>query len=225
LARNRRPVFRFVFAFDGKDGAQSTAALTYVPGNGPLNVHSGPFYGATEHGGAFKRGTVFSVTTTGKEKVIHRFGNSAGAYWPLAGLTTLNGQLYGTTTIGGGGDGCVSDDGCGAVYGLTIDGKFRSLHAFRGGSDGGTPQAGLTVLNGILYGTTEYGGVRTPCQFGMRNYFFGHPQRKRKHPLPFQAHRRRLIPCSRTDAFAWHILQHSEGGGPNNQGTVFAFTP
>jgi len=37
---------------------------------------------------------------------------------------------------------------------------YSVLHYFTGGSDGGSPQAGVTVGSpGTLYGTTEYGGT------------------------------------------------------------------
>ena len=36
------------------------------------------------------------------------------------------------------------------------------LYSF-GGPDGGTPVAGLIVVNGVLYGTTTYGGTGSAC--------------------------------------------------------------
>ena len=39
-----------------------------------------------------------------------------------------------------------------------------TLHAFAGGSDGANPQAGLVLDNGVLYGTTGFGGRGVPAK-------------------------------------------------------------
>jgi uncharacterized repeat protein (TIGR03803 family) len=79
-------------------------------GNGPnalINVGD-TFYGTTAFGGAnYCRygyagcGTIFSITTDGKEKVLHSFGNGTDGSWPAARLTDVGGTLYGTTEYGG----------------------------------------------------------------------------------------------------------------------------
>ncbi|MGA7094329.1 MAG: choice-of-anchor tandem repeat GloVer-containing protein [Candidatus Cybelea sp.] len=67
----------------------------------------GKFYGTTFGGGANRCGsgtcgTVFSVTTGGAEKVLHSFGNTrSDGFFPFAGLTSVDGTLYGTTGNGG----------------------------------------------------------------------------------------------------------------------------
>ena len=63
----------------------------------------GRLYGTTLAGGALGAGTVFRVSTTGKEKVIHSFqgGTNDGAS-PYAGLVRdAKGNFYGTTYAGG----------------------------------------------------------------------------------------------------------------------------
>jgi uncharacterized repeat protein (TIGR03803 family) len=70
------------------------------------------------------------------------------------------GNLYGTTSVGG-------FYGYGTVFELTpsSDGTWAetTLYAFTGGSDGGTPMAGLVFDgDGNFYGTTESGGGG-PC--------------------------------------------------------------
>lgn len=67
----------------------------------------------------------------------------------------MKGLLYGTTINGG--SGC-SGLGCGAVYSITTTGTETVLHIFAGTTDGEDPEAGLTVVNGTLYGTTYDGG-------------------------------------------------------------------
>jgi uncharacterized repeat protein (TIGR03803 family) len=50
------------------------------------------------------------------------------------------------------------------VFQLTPSGVLTVLHTFTGGSDGGTPVAGLLADEaGNLYGTTSAGGDRTNC--------------------------------------------------------------
>ncbi len=88
--------------------------------------------------------------------------NCADGEMPRAGLILDQaGNLYGTTTAGGTGV-C---GGCGTVFQLAPDGnggwtESRTLYSFTGGSDGGTPFAGLIFDEmGNLYGTTIDGGL------------------------------------------------------------------
>jgi uncharacterized repeat protein (TIGR03803 family) len=37
--------------------------------------------------------------------------------------------------------------------------EFKSLYAFQGGTDGANPSSRITALNGVLYGTTSFGGT------------------------------------------------------------------
>lgn len=77
------------------------------PSAGLINV-KGTLYGTTAGGGALGVGTVFSVTTSGVEKVLHNFGYVGDGYGPYSALTYVNGTLYGTTECGGAyGSGCV----------------------------------------------------------------------------------------------------------------------
>jgi uncharacterized repeat protein (TIGR03803 family) len=83
----------YAFRNDGTaDGAWPWAGL--------INMN-GVLYGTTAGGGAFSWGTVFSVTTGGKETVLHSFGKSGDGSFPQAGLIGVNGTLYGTTSEGG----------------------------------------------------------------------------------------------------------------------------
>ena len=82
--------------------------------------------------------------------------------------TAWHGVLYGTTVYGG----SLADPyaiGYGAVFKLTppLPGQTRwketVLYRFRGGADGESPMATLTMdASGALYGTTLFGG-RLPC--------------------------------------------------------------
>ena len=88
-----------LYSFEGgsKDGAYPEAGL--------LNVN-GTLYGTTyEGGGATGGGTVFAITTSGKETLLHSFTGSGDGEYPNAGLIDVSGTLYGTTADGGANDG------------------------------------------------------------------------------------------------------------------------
>jgi uncharacterized repeat protein (TIGR03803 family) len=125
------------------------------PYAGLINVN-GALYGTTYTGGANDYGTVFTITPSGKETVLHSFvGGSGDGQEPFAGLINVKGTLYGTTYIGGG-TGCGL--GCGTVFAITTSGKETVLHSFGGSGDGSEPWAALINVKGTLYGTTTLGG-------------------------------------------------------------------
>jgi hypothetical protein len=65
-------------------------------------------------------GTVFAITTSGKESVVYNFKGGSDGEFPFASVTDVNGVLYGTTSAGGGGS-CTSSfsSGCGTIFQLT----------------------------------------------------------------------------------------------------------
>jgi uncharacterized repeat protein (TIGR03803 family) len=132
----------------GSDGSQPYARLV---------VHNGVLYGTTYVGGGSANcgpqgcGTVFSVTTSGKEKVLHAFKNGSDGWGPVAPLVVVNSTLYGTT--GGGGK-----NGSGTIFKCSTSGNEQILHNFGESLDGSEPEAGLVTLGGKLYGTTNTGG-------------------------------------------------------------------
>jgi uncharacterized repeat protein (TIGR03803 family) len=115
----------------------------------------GNLYGTTSKGGTDDKGTVFMVTPTGKETVLHSFagGEDEGAL-PWAGLILdADGNLYGTTLAGG-----TFDNG--TVFQLTPTGTVTVLYSFTGGEDGANPVTSLRRdADGNLYGTTMLGGM------------------------------------------------------------------
>jgi len=127
------------------DGSQPSCALTFDT--------TGNLYGTTNVGGAYSRGTVFELTSSGTEKVLWSLGNGTDGANPVGGVTLdLEGNLYGTTVNGGA-------FGDGTVFKLTPSGTEMILHSFANNDiDGFNPYAGLTVYKGNLYGTTASGG-------------------------------------------------------------------
>jgi uncharacterized repeat protein (TIGR03803 family) len=70
-----------------------------------LNV-KGTLYGTTASGGANCTahggcGTVFAITASGKESVLHSFGGLGDGAYPDAGVINVKDTLYGTTSGGG----------------------------------------------------------------------------------------------------------------------------
>jgi len=126
------------------DGATPTAGL--------ILDKEGNLYGTTQDGGASCCGTVFQVTPTGKETILHSFTGGADGGAPYAGLIRDGaGNLYGTTQAGGA--------SYGTVFELTPRGTLKVLYTFTGGADGGVPLGGLVPWNGNFYGTTADGGA------------------------------------------------------------------
>ncbi len=117
-------------------------------------------YGMTSVGGATGRGTVFSVTAKGTEKVLHSFdGSPSDGGWPDGGLVYVQGLFYGTTTAGGTYYE-YNDLGSGTIFSITPSGIEKIVFSFPlDGSDGCCLSAGLINVDGTLYGTTEFSGA------------------------------------------------------------------
>ncbi len=98
--------------------------------------------------------------TTYTETVLHSFAPVLMPMGsdPWAGvIRDEQGNLYGTTTIGGAW-------GAGAVYKVDTSGRATVLYSFTGAADGGNPYAGLIRdAAGNLFGTTLYGGNLSSC--------------------------------------------------------------
>jgi uncharacterized repeat protein (TIGR03803 family) len=148
-----------LYSFGAKgDGWSPLASLIDVDGT---------LYGTAQVGGAFNGrdcnpspgcGTVFSITPSGNEKVLHSFGNGTDGANPGASLIDVKGTLYGTTW-GGGAAHKKCEFGCGTVFSITPSGKEKVLHSFGSGTDGVHPGASLIEVRGKLYGTTSFGGT------------------------------------------------------------------
>jgi len=117
----------------------------------------GTLYGTTGEGGTYSCayskgfGTVFSVTPSGVEAVLHSFGGAGDGTFPWAALINVGGTLYGTTRDGGANNN-------GTVFSVTPQGVEKVLYSFAGGSDGANPEASLIRVGDAFYGTTGYGG-------------------------------------------------------------------
>jgi uncharacterized repeat protein (TIGR03803 family) len=144
-----------------------------IPYAGLVMDKAGNLYGTTLEYGASSNcfqgcGTVFKLDTSGNETVLHSFtGYPSDGAGPRAGLIMDKaGNLYGTTSFGGGSGSC-GGGGCGTVFKLDTSGNETVLHSFTNSDgDGANPNAGLIMDKaGNLYGTTFSGGDLT-CSFG-----------------------------------------------------------
>lgn len=132
----------------GSDGA-------YPYGN-LIQASNGNFYGLTDEGGANNEGTVFQITASGIETVLHSFVDTPtdGAYPNGSLIQASDGSLYGMTVDGGAND-------AGSVFRITLTGTETVLHSFAGGTgDGAHPYGSLIqASDGNFYGMTEGGGT------------------------------------------------------------------
>jgi len=196
-------------------GAHADGANPYAG----LIALSGMLYGVTAGGGKYSQGTVFAISTSGTERVLYDFGRSnTDGSTPVAGLTAVDGSLYGTTAYGGtsyDGQNC-PDYGCGTAFTIDPSGKLKTLYNFAGGNDGAFPAASLIEVNGTLYGTTTSGGVANDG-----TVFALTPSGVEQVVYSFKggadgAGPQGLVNVSGT------LYGTTSGGGANNDGTIFA---
>ena len=169
------PKENVLYSFTGKaDGGIPAAPLIFDT--------TGNLYGTAEFYGGHNKGVAFELVRgssgTWTYALIHAFAGGTDGAYPEAGLLIDGaGDLYGTTT-GGGGTGC-EGVGCGTIFGLTPitgGGWTETIQAFSG-TDGSTPQdiakksvqtadepfdhnvPGKRGCPGGCYGTTYGGGA------------------------------------------------------------------
>jgi uncharacterized repeat protein (TIGR03803 family) len=91
--------------------SQSTCVDGEYPEAGVVFDASGNLYGTTSGGGVNRQGVVFELTPAGEEKVLYSFcsqPNCADGAEPYAGLVLdEGGNMYGTASLGGSGNGGV----------------------------------------------------------------------------------------------------------------------
>ena len=151
----------FTFSNSAKSGSSpiNTGSLTL---DGAGNLYGTTYEGGTLPKGGSAAGTVFQLSSSGKETVLHSFGGLGDGAYPY-GAVALDASaqnIYGTTVIGG-------RCGFGTVFRLSKSGsvwKETILHSFCDKPDGSSPYAGLILDPGkkgccYMYGTTQLGGA------------------------------------------------------------------
>jgi uncharacterized repeat protein (TIGR03803 family) len=158
-------IYTFCAQYSCSDGRYPEAPL--------IQAADGSFYGTTAYGGnsecsgGLGCGTIFRITSAGTLTSLYSFCAQPGCtdgQLPEAGLVwAVDGNFYGTTTLGG----TYSSDcylgSCGTVFRITPSGALTTLYTFctqPGCADGASPLAGLFQGTGRnLYGTTSDGGA------------------------------------------------------------------
>jgi len=148
--------YTLLHSFTYADGANPQAGL--------VQASDGNFYGTTAGGGSSNCstgcGTVFKMTAAGSVTSLYSFceqTNCPDGSVPLAGLAqAMNGNLYGTTQVGG-------TSNSGVIFQVTPSGAVTTAYKFcsvTNCTDGQTPEGALILAtDGNLYGATAEGGA------------------------------------------------------------------
>jgi len=157
LSPARAQVFTNLHNFTMAGGAHYTNFDGSIP-NAGLVLSGYTLFGAAEYGGASNCGTIFRLNTDGSSFTnLYSFTNGTDGEIPEATLLLSGNTLYGTTYNGG-----TSTNG--TIFKINTDGtRFTNLYSFSPtinttNSDGANPYAALVMTNGMLYGSTVYGG-------------------------------------------------------------------
>jgi uncharacterized repeat protein (TIGR03803 family) len=210
-----------LYAFTG--GAADGAEAAYV-----IQGTDGNLYGDTVYGGQSDNGTVFELTLSGTETILHSFAGGDDGAIPFAPLTEgSDGNLYGTTQYGGTyGNGVIFSIQLGPIPAGTSNEAV--LHAFVGNtSEGANPATAMTQgTDGNFYGTTNSGG-NPNCAGGCGSVFKITPAGALTTLYLFGTGAGNVPPNPTS------LIQGSDGdfygtasqGGQNGFGTVFKLTP
>ena len=218
---------RVLHSFTGNTGT----ADGYAPFAALLEDGRGELYGTTQFGGTGNCiggcGTVFKVAADGTETVLYSFTGGSDGALPNAGLIRgRDGNLYGTTEIGGGGAGCQSAafvqayglPGCGTVFSISPAGQLKIVYAFTGvNGDGSLLFSGVVQdERGNLFGTTAGGGSK-----GAGTIFEISPNSKERVLYSFSGGADGSGPNSVTIGRDGALYGTTIGGGASGVGTVF----
>jgi uncharacterized repeat protein (TIGR03803 family) len=149
IAPNGTETVLHAFAGGPADGAYPAGGVTFGPDNS--------LYGTAGGGGTANRGVVFALRPKGKLDILHSFaGGPKDGLEPASGVIfDAQGNLYGTTPLGGPGSQDLQPPCCGTVYKISATGHFALLYAFHTDCDGAGPESPPVLDSaGNLYGAT-----------------------------------------------------------------------
>ena len=215
----------FMISADGTETVLHSFAGGTADGQTPfaglLRDADGNLYGTTNAGGTAGFGTVFELSATGTETILHNFaGYPTDGLYPQAVLVRdRSGDLYGTTLEGGA-------YGYGTVFKLKKTGKEKLLYSFGRGTDGHNPAAGLVRDNaGNLYGTTQSGGGTGCNGNGCGTVFELTKTGIEKVLYSFDTANQGAVPFAALILDATGNLYGTTSNGGAGYGTVFKITP
>jgi uncharacterized repeat protein (TIGR03803 family) len=192
------------------DGANPVASLIDLKGK---------LYGTTYNGGAGNYGTVFSISKSGNEKVLHSFAVYSDGINPAAPLLYERGSFYGTTMFGPGESG--RDTGYGTIFSMSASGVEKVLFSFYPapyGSDGTVPLAALIGVHGKLYGITSRSGPSSGTAFSIT------PAGNLSNLHSFGSGTDGSTPAAPLLNVRGTLYGTTSSGGVYGQGTVFSLT-
>lgn len=208
-----------LYNFTGEDDGASPNGNLILDGAG--NLYGTAYWAPYGYGGA-----VFKVDQSGNETVLHEFSGLPDGEFPIGGLwRDQHGNLFGTTS-GGGGGACLAE-GCGTVFKVNRKGKEIILYRFLGSPDGAAPFAGVIAdSTGWLYGTTYNGGDPhcTDRGPGCGTVFKVNASGKEKVLYRFRNKKNERFPFSGLVQDAGGNLYGTTAGG-DSAGTVFKLDP
>ena len=146
---NSQETVLYKFGGSPSDGSNPAGGLRWVDGT---------FYGTTQYGGKYNFGTIFTISTSGKERVIWSFAGPPGdGAYPVANLVPLNCpsrcEIYGVTSQGG-------TANVGTIFKLVPGGTKpleQPVHSFTQ-AEGDSP-VGLAAHQSMLYGAASADGA------------------------------------------------------------------
>jgi uncharacterized repeat protein (TIGR03803 family) len=235
----------------GKDSRQTSSnsySLLYCfssppDGNSPtsnlVQLSNGLLYGTTYGGGAPSPGpcgegcgTIYSVdpSSPGTDAIVHAFTGAPDGAIPVGDIiinsASSGDTIYGTTAYGGTRSASGCPEGCGTVFAVTASGLESVLYSFPGGLYGANPAGGVQTLDGVLYGTTEYGG-----QYDLGTIFRLTPPSsgsqwtpKVIHSFKGKLHHDGAYPVGDLVGANEALYGVTSQGGTTNAGTVFQMT-
>jgi uncharacterized repeat protein (TIGR03803 family) len=138
--------------FDGED-----------PESGIMLDPAGNLFGTTQYGGEVNVGTVFEITNSGTEYVLHAFAGDPDGVYPVGTLVSdQKGNIYGTSAgVQTGRREQCGEGFCGTIFRVADGGGYEQLYAFCSRTkckDGGAPLGNLVVHRDMLFGTMAQGG-------------------------------------------------------------------
>ena len=156
--------------------SQANCPDGFSPESGVIQGTDGNFYGVTQWGGTHMGGTLFRISASGALTTLYNFcaqSNCADGGYPYGALLQADdGNFYGTTNVGGTGQGSPY---AGTVFKITPGGVLTTLHNFcskQNCADGAGPFAALiNGADGNFYGTTYFGGGTNQCPNGCGTVF------------------------------------------------------
>jgi uncharacterized repeat protein (TIGR03803 family) len=201
------------FAFNGTDGSNPSGNMVQTSGN--------LIYGTTTSGGLYNDGVLFCFNTaTHLYQDLHNFNGTDGSY-PRDLLLGADGNIYGTTMMGGSHTSSTATNGCGVMYSynpLTKD--FILIRDFAG-NDGENPQGLMQAKDGKIYGMTRQGGTGYGTIFSYAftdsNFTSLYSFHNTDGALPSD--------CGLIQATDGNLYGMTTWGGIYNQGVIFRFAP